>query len=200
MYNINIVTLQSSNAAETLLRELYVFVSGPNSRSFPIKQEPATLYTGFPSCNKAFHGLFSLLFCRFKSQRLDSVWTQPVVACGDFLCGGGDASKLKYRPILPRWQSNPEVGTSDKKLLWSLAVITATKKPTKDLEKGKGAGSQPSADKSFYKNLPFHGLKSPPKQPNRNYCTDSVPCSKLRGHNRRRNSLIETLCVVFLCR
>jgi len=43
-------------------------------------------------------------------------------------------------------------------------AMTATKKPTKDLEKGKGAGSQPSADKSFYENLPFHGLKSPPKQ------------------------------------
>jgi len=33
----------------------------------------------------------------------------------------------------------------------------------KDLEKGNG-NHQPSADKSFYENLPFHGLKSPPKQ------------------------------------
>ena len=35
----------------------------------------------------------------------------------------------------------------------------------KDLEKGSG-NHQPSADKSFYENLPFHGLKSPPKQVN----------------------------------
>ena len=35
----------------------------------------------------------------------------------------------------------------------------------KDLEKGTGK-DQPSADKSFYENLPFHGLKSPPKQVN----------------------------------
>jgi hypothetical protein len=34
----------------------------------------------------------------------------------------------------------------------------------KDLEKGNGKADQPSADKSFYENLPFHGLKSPPKQ------------------------------------
>jgi len=33
----------------------------------------------------------------------------------------------------------------------------------KDLEKGNG-NHPPSADKSFYENLPFHGLKSPPKQ------------------------------------
>jgi len=33
----------------------------------------------------------------------------------------------------------------------------------KDLENGNGK-QQPSADKSFYENLPFHGLKSPPKQ------------------------------------
>jgi len=38
-----------------------------------------------------------------------------------------------------------------------------TKKATKDLENGNGK-EQPSADKSFYENLPFHGLKSPPKQ------------------------------------
>ena len=31
-----------------------------------------------------------------------------------FFAAGGDASKLKYRPILPRWQSDPEVGISDK--------------------------------------------------------------------------------------
>ena len=35
----------------------------------------------------------------------------------------------------------------------------------KDPEKGNG-NHQPSADKSFYENLPFHGLKSPPKQVN----------------------------------
>ena len=47
-----------------------------------------------------------------------------------------------------------------------LAAPTAdkkTKKATKDLENGNGK-EQPSADKSFYENLPFHGLKSPPKQ------------------------------------
>merc|ERR1712192_80758 len=33
----------------------------------------------------------------------------------------------------------------------------------KDVENGNG-NQQPSADKSFYENLPFHGLKSPPKQ------------------------------------
>ena len=32
-------------------------------------------------------------------------------------------------------------------------------------EKGNG-NHQPSADESFYENLPFHGLKSPPKQVN----------------------------------
>merc|ERR1711972_1289471 len=34
---------------------------------------------------------------------------------------------------------------------------------SKDVENGNG-NHQPSADKSFYENLPFHGLKSPPKQ------------------------------------
>ena len=36
---------------------------------------------------------------------------------------------------------------------------------SKDVENGNG-NHQPSADKSFYENLPFHGLKSPPKQVN----------------------------------
>ena len=36
-------------------------------------------------------------------------------------------------------------------------------KRTKDVENGNG-NHPPSADKSFYENLPFHGLKSPPKQ------------------------------------
>ena len=35
---------------------------------------------------------------------------------------------------------------------------------SKDVENGNGNHQQPSADKSFYENLPFHGLKSPPKQ------------------------------------
>jgi len=80
---------------------------------------------------------------------------------------GGDASSLKFKSILPRWQSADIARTRLK------PVSSFTAAPAAGKGKGKGAGKdvengngnhQPSADKSFYENLPFHGLKSPPKQ------------------------------------
>ena len=81
---------------------------------------------------------------------------------------GGDASSLKFKSILPRWQSADLARTRLKPVSSFTAAPAAGKGKSsagKDLEKGNG-NHPPSADKSFYENLPFHGLKSPPKQVN----------------------------------
>ena len=85
-----------------------------------------------------------------------------------FVAMGGDASSLKFKSILPRWQSADFARTRLKPVSSFTAAPAAAGKGKgkgagKDLENGNG-NQQPSADKSFYENLPFHGLKSPPKQ------------------------------------
>ena len=46
----------------------------------------------------------------------------------------------------------------------TLSSLTAQASKPKKLPKDPENGTQASADKSFYENLPFHGLKSPPKK------------------------------------
>ena len=83
-----------------------------------------------------------------------------------FVAFGGNVASLKFKSILPRWQSADYARTRLKPVSSFTAAPAAGKgkgSAGKDLENGNGK-QQPSADKSFYENLPFHGLKSPPKQ------------------------------------
>ena len=85
-----------------------------------------------------------------------------------FVAFGGNVASLKFKSILPRWHWQ-RVQTLLKEPVWtkkSFAAVPSGKSgkgKSKDVENGNG-NHQPSADKSFYENLPFHGLKSPPKQ------------------------------------
>ena len=78
-----------------------------------------------------------------------------------FATGGNAHSQFRFKAIPPKWQIIP-VSEADSIVIMNEKRFDFAEqnKP----ENTKQTDEQPHSDKSFYENLPFQGLKNPPKQ------------------------------------